>query len=109
MITIDNTFLTSVGITGVTSSTVSNQKDWFYDLEMVNGETVYNKRDFFINSPVDGTYYDNQLDWYKAIGTFHSEPIYNEASYMNNVSFNGVVSVGNMYDYYKGIKAAFSV
>ena len=109
MITVNNSFLTSVGITGITASEVSNQKDWFYDMEMVNGETVYNQYDYFRNSPVNGVYYDDQYDWYKAIGVFHTEPIYDQYSYMNNVSFDGVNPVGNQYDYYKGIKAAFSV
>lgn len=108
MITINNTFLTSVGITGITSSSVSNQKDWFYDMGMSNGEVVNNRYDFFKNSPVDGIYYDNQYQWYKAIGDFYSEPIEDEYSFMNNVTFDGINAVGNQYDYYKGIKAAFS-
>ena len=108
MITIDNTFLVSVGITGITATAVNNQKDWFYDMDMVNGETVNNRYDFFKNSPVDGTYYDNQFQWYKAVGVFHSEPIEDQNSFMNNVSFDGINAVGNQYDYYKGIKAAFT-
>lgn len=103
MITINGAFLTSIGVVTVGNTFSASQQEWHTGLVMSNGTTVYNRYDFFLNSPVNGEFFNNQLDWYRAIGLFHSEPIYDQFTYMQNVSFDGVNVVGNQWDYYRTI------
>jgi len=126
MITIDGAFLTAIGVTeifilqgnnadaqnllasGAPIATVNNtdvdsQYEWHFRLVMSNAVTVYNRYDFYLNSPVNGVYYDNQKEWYEAIGELYSENIYDQYSFFQNVSFDGITPIYNQYSYYKGV------
>ena len=108
MILINSAFWTSVGVSESDGNPNGNQYGFYNTIEMSNAVTVKNQYEFFLNSPVNGIYYNNQYEWYRAIGLFHSEPIYDMYSFYNNVTIDGVNPVRDQYEFFKSLKDSIS-
>ena len=104
MILINSDFWTSVGVSESDGNPNGNQYGFYNTIEMSNAVTVKNQYEFFLNSPVNGIYYNNQYEWYRAIGLFHSEPIYDMYSFYNNITIDGVNPVRDQYEFFKSLK-----
>lgn len=106
MITIDSTFMTSIGVTSVnncSTDSVNNQYDFYNGIEMSGGTIVYNQYEFFKLASVNGVNHDDQYGFYKAIGEFYGEPIYDQYSFYQNATFDGVNPIVNQYNFFKDV------